>query len=77
MLNRYENINCGMFFLIGVYAALSIKKEATWDGEVIEKEIIEKEKSTDFAVYIEDQKHQKHENHENVLLIEKLISPKS
>jgi hypothetical protein len=51
----------GMFFLIGIYAALSVKKTPTWDGEVVEKEIIEKEKSTDFVVYIEDQKHQKHE----------------
>lgn len=51
----------GMFFLIGIYAAFSRKKENSWDGEVVEKEIIEKEKSTDFFVYIEDQKHQKHE----------------
>ena len=50
-----------MFFLIGLYAAFSRKKEATWDGEVVEKEIIEKENKTEFVVYFEDQKHQRHE----------------
>lgn len=50
-----------MFFLIGIYSAFSGKKEATWDGEVVEKEIIEKEMVTEFVVYIEDQKHKRHE----------------
>ncbi len=51
----------GMFFLIGVYSAFSGKKEATWDGEVVEKEIVKKEKVTEFVVYFEDQKHKRHE----------------
>ncbi|PKP14488.1 MAG: hypothetical protein CVU08_00220 [Bacteroidetes bacterium HGW-Bacteroidetes-3] len=51
----------GMFFLIGVYSAFSVKKEATWDGEVVEKEIVKKEKVTEFIVYFEDQKHKRHE----------------
>ncbi|WP_298367994.1 hypothetical protein [uncultured Lutibacter sp.] len=51
----------GMFFLIGIYAMLSVKKTPSWDGEVVEKEIIEKGKSTDFVVYIADQRNKKHE----------------
>lgn len=57
-------IGCGigsMFFLIGIYSAFSLKKETTWDGEVVEKEVVEKEKRTDFIVYIEDQKQKRHE----------------
>lgn len=45
----------GMFILIGIYSALSKKKEKTWDGEVVEKLINEKEKVTDFIVLFEDQ----------------------
>ena len=51
----------GMFFLIGIYAAFSRKKESTWDGEVVEKEIVEKEKKTEFVVYFEDQRKVRHE----------------
>ncbi len=51
----------GMFLLIGIYSAFSRKKEATWDGEVVEKEIQEKEKSTDFIVYFEDENHKRYE----------------
>lgn len=51
----------GMFFLIGLYSAFSGKKESTWDGEVVEKEILEKENKTEFIVYFEDQKNIRHE----------------
>ena len=50
-----------MFFLIGVYSSFSGKKEKTWDGEVVEKELVEKEKKVEFVVYIEDKSHKRHE----------------
>ncbi len=52
----------GMFFLIGLYAAFSGKKNApTWDGEVVEKEIVKKNGRTYFVVYFEDEKGNRHE----------------
>ncbi|MDD3721977.1 MAG: hypothetical protein PHW92_05760 [Lutibacter sp.] len=51
----------GMFFLIGIYSAFSAKKGPSWDGEIVEKEIVEKENKAVFIVYIEDQKHKRHE----------------
>ena len=51
----------GMFFLIGIYSALSKKKEKTWDGEVVEKLISEKEKVTEFIVLFEDQNKKMHQ----------------
>jgi hypothetical protein len=51
----------GMFFIIGVYSAMQIKKAPSWDGQVVEKEIVELKDKTYFIVYVEDQKYQKHE----------------
>lgn len=51
----------GMFFLIGVYAAFSLKEVPTWDGEVVEKEIVEKENKVEYKVYFEDAKGKRYE----------------
>jgi hypothetical protein len=50
-----------MFFLIGIYAALSTRKKATWDGVVVDKGILENKKGTEFIVYISDGKNKNHE----------------
>jgi len=51
----------GMFLLIGVYAVFSLKEKPSWDGEVVEKEIIEQENITNFVVYFEDNKHKRYQ----------------
>ena len=51
----------GMFFLIGVFSALSVNKVPSWDGEVVEKEIVKLKGKPYFIVYFEDQKHKRYE----------------
>ena len=51
----------GMFFLIGLYSALSGRKEPTWDGMVVEKKILNKKGKRVFTVYIEKENLQRHE----------------
>lgn len=51
----------GMFFLIGLFSAFSGKKEPTWDGEVVEKEILEVKGKSVFVIYIEDAYKKRHE----------------
>ena len=50
----------GMFFLIGLFSAFSGKKEPTWDGEVVEKEILEVKGKSVFVIYIEDAYKKRH-----------------
>lgn len=51
----------GTFFLFGLYILFSLKKSPSWDGKVIEKEIVDKNGDTFFIVYFLDQKQQKHQ----------------
>jgi hypothetical protein len=50
-----------MFLLIGIYAAFANKIEPTWDGEVVEKEILKQKDKTEFVVYIKENKGKVHE----------------
>lgn len=45
----------GLFFIIGLYAAFSRKKEADVEAEVVEKEIKKEHGRSYFIVYFEDQ----------------------
>jgi hypothetical protein len=51
----------GMFLLIGLYSVFSLRPKLDWDGEVTEKEILEKDGKSIFIVYIEDSRGMRHE----------------
>lgn len=51
----------GMFLLIGLYSVFSLQPKLDWDGEVAEKEILEKDGKSIFLVYIEDSRGMRHE----------------
>ncbi|MDG1279059.1 MAG: hypothetical protein P8O16_17400 [Algoriphagus sp.] len=51
----------GMFLLIGLYSVFSLRPKLDWDGEVAEKEILEKDGKSIFLVYIEDSRGMRHE----------------
>ncbi len=50
-----------MFMAIGIYVSFFGKADATWDGIVIYKAILEKKDKTLYMVYIEDSKKIRHE----------------
>jgi hypothetical protein len=51
----------GMFLLIGLFSVFSLKKEADWDGEIVEKKIVNEKNNTYFIVCIEGGNNKYHE----------------